>query len=258
MIRHAESTDDRVHEIAARIAQAVRPWRIVLFGSRARGNPTPESDYDIFVEVDGDPPALKMLDREIRRLFGEPGWALDLKVRPSGEIERRRDDPGTLEWDVAREGKLLYADPRAPMVLFPPGRVGEPSREPPESMYEWLETAERDQRHCLDLIATGKDYSPEICWLSHQTSEKHMKALLVARRVRPPRTHKLDELLQTLGSAGCELPDLEHDCNLLTTHAIAPRYPAGLDLGAEDARAAFAAAERVVAAVRAQLPPRLH
>jgi HEPN domain-containing protein len=125
-------------------------------------------------------------------------------------------------------------------------------------MYEWLEAADRDLRHCLDLKATDKDYSPEICWLSHQTCEKYLKALLVAQRVRPARTHKLNELLTALRSAGCELPGVDDDCTLLTTHAITPCYPAGLDLGEEDARTAFAAAERVVAAVRAHLPARLH
>lgn len=183
-----------------------------------------------------------------------------------GQLERRRDDPGTVEWDVAREGKVLYADTEAPTVLMPPGRIREPApapSEPPESLHELVEAAERDLRHCQHLQSprdSVMDFSPEICWLSHQTAEKHMKALLVARRVRPERTHDLSVLLRALRGAGVELAegDIEADCKLLTTHAIEPRYPAGLDLGEDDARLAFAAAERVIAAVRVQLPPRLH
>jgi hypothetical protein len=37
-------------------------------------------------------------------------------------------------------------------------------------------------------------------------------------------------------------------------HAITPRYPAGMHLTEENARIATAAAERIVAAVRSQLP----
>lgn len=258
MIQRADSREEILREIAVRITGAVRPWRIVLFGSRARGDPKDDSDYDIFIEVEADRAALKEVDTQIRQLFSGSGWPLDFKVRARGEIERRRDDPGTIEWDVARDGQVLYADPAAPSIRVSSDRVREPSPEPPESVHEWLESAERDLRHCHDLRDTGRDYSPEICWLSHQTTEKHMKALLVARRIRPPRTHDLSELLLALRGAGFELPGLDTDCKLLTTHAITPRYPAGLDLGEEDARAAFAAAERVVAAVRLQLPPRLH
>ena len=38
MIQRAQSPDRYAEAIAARIASAVRPWRIVLFGSRARGD----------------------------------------------------------------------------------------------------------------------------------------------------------------------------------------------------------------------------
>lgn len=254
MIQRAPPHSDIFREIANRIARAVQPWRVVLFGSHARGNPDEGSDYDIFVEVDADPAALKEIDKRIRALFHGTEWRLDLKVRRRGEIERRRDDPGTLEWDVAREGKVLYADPDAATVLAPPDRVREPSPEPPESVREWLEVAEKDLRHCRVLGDTGEDYSPEICGLSQQSAEKHMKALLVARAFRPERTHDLTELLRALRGAGCDLRELDADCELLTQHAVTPRYPAGLNLGEDDARVAFAAAERIAAAVRVQLP----
>ncbi|MEX2154657.1 MAG: HEPN domain-containing protein [Gemmatimonadaceae bacterium] len=261
MIQRADTRIDVVQEVVARITGALRPWRIVLFGSRARGSAKEHSDYDIFVEFDADRGALKAIHAQIRALFLSSGWTLDFKLARRGDLERRRDDPGTIEWDVAREGKLLYADPAAPKTLALPDRVREPSPEPPESVGEWLEAAERDLRHCRkhQEDAEGPDtYYPEICWLSHQAAEKYLKALLVSRRVHPERTHDLKELLAALRAAGCALGGLEADCALLTEHAITPRYPAGLDLGEEDARAAFAALEHVVAAVRADLPRRLH
>ena len=85
-----------------------------------------------------------------------------------------------------------------------------------------------------------------------------MKALLVSRWVRPERTHNLTDLLTALRAAGCPLQDLDEDCKLLTNHAIEPRYPKGLKLGTEDARTAYAAAQRVLEAVRADLPPSTH
>jgi uncharacterized protein len=258
MAHRFESSDEIAEVIASRIVQAVSPWRIVLFGSRARGNPKDHSDYDVYVEVDDTDTSLKSLDSQIRDLFHGSGWQIDFKVKRPGTIERRRDDPGTIEWDVAREGRVLYTDPQASSMLMPPRRVREPSSNPPESMNEWLETAERDLRHRDHLWASNSDFSPEICWLSHQTCEKHMKALLISRWVRPERTHKLDELLVALRTAGCALPNLDADCKLLTKHAIEPRYPKGLDLGEDDARLASAAADRVVSAVRAELPRSIH
>ena len=262
MVLSSTPQTDVAGELAMIIASAVRPWRIVLFGSQARGTAKPHSDYDLYIEIVQPQRTAKEtatdVDARIRDLLSGSGISLDLKINPPGTIESRRDDPGTIEWDVARDGCVLYADPRAPRAIAPQARVKESETEPPQSVHEWLETAERDLRHCDDLWATGKEYSPEICWLSHQTCEKHMKALLVSRWVRPERTHNLTDLLTALRAAGCPLQDLDEDCKLLTNHAIEPRYPKGLKLGTEDARTAYAAAQRVLEAVRADLLPSTH
>lgn len=260
MIQRVDQRRDVAQEIAARIAASVQPWRIVLFGSRARGTASHDSDYDIYVEVDADRAQLRDRYCAIRDAL-RMSVSIDIKVARRGDLERRRDDPGTIEWDVAREGRVLYAHPSAETRVAPPDRIREPSPDPPESVHEWLATAERDERHCRRLRDSEdpvEDWSPEICWLSQQVAEKYLKALLVSRRVRPERTHDLAALLVAARLAGCELQGLDADCELLTKQAIEPRYPAGLDRGEDDARAAFDAMRRVRSAVRAYVAPTVH
>jgi uncharacterized protein len=254
MIQRARAADCDAEAIAARIASAVRPWRIVLFGSRARGDASEDSDCDVYVEVDEPRERLGETERRIRTLFIGPGWRVDLTVRARGEIERRSRDPGTIEWDVAREGRLLYADDAAPALPPADARVREPQPVPPDSAAEWLETASIDLRLVARLLELNEGCAAPICFHAHQGSEKYMKALLVARNVRPPHTHHLPDLLAALRANGCTLPGLDDDCAQLTRHAVIPRYPPGLALSDSDARLAADAAERIVAALRRCLP----
>lgn len=254
MAPRVEAQEAALDQVVARIVEAVRPWRIVLFGSRARGTARQESDYDIYVEVDDTTTSPREAHDRIWSLV-HCSLSIDLKVHARGTIETRRDDPGTIEWDVAREGRVLYADPATSSILPSPRRGFEKPQEPPKSLDEWIESGERDLRHRQVLMESSEDFSPEICWLSHQTCEKHMKALLVSGWVRPDRTHNLAKLLSALRAAGCTLPGLDADCELLSKHEITPCYPAGLSLTAENARIASEAADRVLVAVRAELPP---
>jgi uncharacterized protein len=253
MIQRAEAPDAVAVEASTRIAEAIRPWRIVLFGSRARGTAKADSDYDFYVEVDADEDALRDIESRAREVAYRSGLSFDLKVVRRGSLERRRDDPGTIEWDVAREGQVLYANPAAPASIAPPGRVRERPQKTPESVAEWIESAERDVRHADLLWRAPESFWPEICSLSQQMCEKLMKALLVARFVRPERTHDLITLLRMLREDGADLGPLDAECKLLGTHAITPRYPAGVHLTEQDARDATTAAERIMAAVRARL-----
>lgn len=51
-------------EIVRRLAEAYRPERIYLFGSTARGDPGPDSDYDLMIIVREDAP-LQLLSEDL-------------------------------------------------------------------------------------------------------------------------------------------------------------------------------------------------
>jgi len=254
VIQRADAVDSVAAEAAARVAAAVRPWRIILFGSRARGTAKPDSDYDFYIEVDADERALPDIQGRARAALYSQGLSFDAKVVQRGSLERRRDDPGTIEWDVAREGQVLFADPDASTSIAPASRVREPRPETPESVAEWVDRAERDIRHAEHLWASHQDFWPELCWLSQQMSEKLMKALLVSRFVRPERTHDLNKLLEAVRREGVDLGPLDADSELLTPHAIEARYGPGLGLTEQNARDARDAAARLLSAIRARLP----
>lgn len=92
--------------LTATIVERVRPELIVLFGSRARGDAHKDSDYDLMIVVhDGE-------DAEIsRKAANEVRSRLQLDVdilaRTVSEYLRRQNDPGFLDWLVAREGRVL-------------------------------------------------------------------------------------------------------------------------------------------------------
>lgn len=256
MIRRVGIGDVVTERFVDRVSAVVEPWRIVLFGSRARGDHASLSDYDFYVEVDVEPARLVGVNDTIRRALSSFEDSYDLKLNCRGTIERRRDDPGTIEWDVARQGVVLYAHPSASLIGPPPTRsVREPTT--PDSVFEWLESGDQNLRHCDHLRATAPgDFSSEVCWLSHQVVEKYLKALLVSRFVHPERTHDLIRLLAAARGQGVALAGIDADCDLLKQHAIEPRYPTGSQLRLDAADAAYEAMTRVVAAVRRYLPRR--
>jgi predicted nucleotidyltransferase len=96
-------------EIVRRLVTELHPERIYLFGSRARGDAQPDSDYDLLVVV----PASD-LDRYHRDLLAfnalcGVGVSKDVLVYTREEFEFRSKAASSLPATVLREGKLLYA-----------------------------------------------------------------------------------------------------------------------------------------------------
>ena len=100
-----------IEEIVRKIVEAFRPRRIMMFGSRARGETRPDSDLDLMVEMEThDPPAQRV--RVINGLFGLHRWDMDLVVYTPQEVKQQRQYRNSLVRLIESEGKVLYEQPR--------------------------------------------------------------------------------------------------------------------------------------------------
>ena len=104
--RHVD--DSLIAHIAGRIAETFHPSRIILFGSRARGDNREDSDIDILVEMESSENRIE-LRRKIARLFLDRWWAMDILVYTPKEIADWKYSLATILPDIESEGKVLYS-----------------------------------------------------------------------------------------------------------------------------------------------------
>jgi len=86
-----------------------------------------------------------------------------------------------------------------------------------------------------------------------QVAEKYLKCLLTFLNIEAPRTHDLKTLARLIPAVRRLSTPLE-ELAQLTTYAVDIRYDDSQDLQLEDARHAFAVAEKVRAEIRGLLP----
>ena len=101
--------DPKLRLVVERLVKAYRPERIYLFGSLARGDAGPDSDYDLMVIVpDSKEPPYRRAQEAQEVLWGI--WtAADVIVLTREEFESRRGVPTSLAATILVEGKTLYA-----------------------------------------------------------------------------------------------------------------------------------------------------
>jgi len=100
--------DNLFHEVTQRLVDQFQPEQIILFGSRAWGTPTSNSDIDLMVIV----PRSDLTDYE-RSVLGHRclsglDIAKDVLVRTRAEFDFFRDVRASLEYKIAHQGKVLY------------------------------------------------------------------------------------------------------------------------------------------------------
>ncbi len=271
MIQAPAESRDLVDEIVTKLISKFNPRRIYLFGSRARGDAHRDSDYDFLIEIDRVPEGIALTRQGMTWLPDFPEAEVQVHLRSPGQLERRKDDPGTIDWDVVREGRSLFAREGLAEIVPAPKRRSVHERPPraPRSFAGWLAHAERDMRLAVHLSSDFAEWKEGICFYSQQSSEKFLKALVISRNERPARTHQLDELVRQLRRLGLDLGVLEEDARFLSPFAVDVRYPdegkrgsipefewiaRPVEVTEAEARRIFDIAKRIEIAVRANLP----
>jgi predicted nucleotidyltransferase len=101
------SVPEEIKPLVAAIRRRLSPEAIWLFGSRARGDHRPDSDWDIVVEFpdDADPDLLDpILGWTIQHDLGIPATVLSTT---HGDLTRSWGEPNTIGYVLARDGLIL-------------------------------------------------------------------------------------------------------------------------------------------------------
>jgi uncharacterized protein len=106
-VAQATVTDELLSDITRRIVERFDPKRILLFGSRARGDARPDSDIDLFIEMES---TKRPTDRaiEVDSIFGLRPWSMDVLVFTPEEVRKARSQPGSLVTSIEAEGRVLH------------------------------------------------------------------------------------------------------------------------------------------------------
>jgi predicted nucleotidyltransferase len=95
-------------EMIRRVVEVAHPKRLILFGSAARGNMGPHSDVDLLVVVE-QPTHRRRLAQAIYRNLVGVGFAADIVVVTTQDLERYKEHPYTVIRPALEEGKVIYA-----------------------------------------------------------------------------------------------------------------------------------------------------
>jgi len=101
--------DPVLADIVNRLVAAFQPERIYLFGSKARGDASPDSDYDLLMVLARVDQPVYRLCQDAHSLLWGLATAADIQVWPKERFESRLHVASSLPATVVREGRLLYA-----------------------------------------------------------------------------------------------------------------------------------------------------
>ena len=106
---HGDDPQHDLDTLLSRIAPALNPEEVYLFGSRARGDFNKDSDYDLFVVLPDDAPdeAVSMVSAH-KLTLGTKIWTDVIPCRQH-RFQTWRNVKGSLVYRVAQEGVRVYA-----------------------------------------------------------------------------------------------------------------------------------------------------
>jgi len=238
----AAHEQSEVATIVERIAEAVQPLQIWLFGSRARGDQHEHSDVDLMLVLDSAADRRACRGKAYGQLEGLK-LSADIIVVTAEQVVQRGRVAGTLLNNALEEGKLVYEqeDPHIATAL------------------EWLGQARDDLEYAergLDSLDSEPRFANQTSWNAQQSLEKAMKAALFLEQIPVPLSHNLHELAELLPDEMREWTT-GMDLRGATYQGLGGRYPDwGPNPTVEQARQALADARRFHDQLAAELQRR--
>lgn len=233
--RDVPDSREQIARVVAGIAERFHPARIVLFGSRAYGVPTSESDVDLMVimQTERRPgEQARAIHATIER--GLP-FQVDFHVRTPAQIRLGLREHDFFILDVMR-GITLYEGKEGDLAPNDANGETEASSGLKQATREWLDNADENERAATILLDADVELFDAVCFHARQCVELLLKALLQEREIRSPRTHDLAALARLSLPVAPALATLESDLSWLSRCAVEPRYPGLNIMPAEAAR----------------------
>jgi predicted nucleotidyltransferase len=108
----AEVDIEPVIRVAAdRLAHATNAESVILFGSRARGDNHPDSDWDICVLVPDDVESGQFTPATLRPIVADLPAAIQIFPLRRSVFENKRANRNSMSHDIDRDGIVLVAAP---------------------------------------------------------------------------------------------------------------------------------------------------
>jgi HEPN domain-containing protein len=171
------------------VVEYFKPQRVILFGSRARGEATRDSDIDLLVIVDDDTPPEKLALQAMHDAAKSYPRAADVIPMRAATFERYRNIVGTLAAEADADGIVVYGSPKGSASM-----KGVDPRARWEAVGRWLAKAEADRRVAANCIAMVPPEPGSAAFHCQQAVEKLLKGFLVLAGKRSRKTHSLTDL----------------------------------------------------------------
>ncbi len=103
-----EKAEPVIQEATRRLVAEFQPEQVWLFGSYAWGEPTEDSDLDLYVIVPASGVNSLSRAQQAHRALGNLEMSKDVIVKTREEVDRVKSLCPTLAYKVLHEGRLLY------------------------------------------------------------------------------------------------------------------------------------------------------
>jgi len=103
-----KTDQENIQQLVKEIVQAVKPQKIILFGSFARKEAKPESDIDVLV-VMKDGTHRRKTARHLYEVIHGVEKPFDILVSTPTFLEEHQNNIGLIYHRILEEGKLIYA-----------------------------------------------------------------------------------------------------------------------------------------------------